>query len=63
MMNYKHFIPPLVPTVGADAGSAFAWLMQTRLRNNRVARNKAALVDGEDEVGSTAASDASVPRS
>jgi len=37
--------------------------MQARLRNKRVGRNKAALADREDEVGSTAASDAAVPRS
>ncbi len=63
MTNYKHFVPPLVPTVNVDAGSAFAWLMQARLRNQRAGRHKPALADLEGEVAGAAPSGAALPRS
>jgi hypothetical protein len=62
MINYKKFISPLVPTVGLDAGSAFAWHMQSRLGNQRAARHKAALAEREGKLASAAPNVAALPR-
>jgi len=58
MTSSGHFTPPRVPTGSAVAASVFAVHIAECLRNMEQRRQKAALLDWENEGGRVAATDA-----
>lgn len=61
MKNYRLLIPPVVPMNGAAPASAFVTQMAERLRHQGKGRQPARLDGWEDEGGTLASPDATLP--